>query len=133
VRPELAIKVLIVDDSKATRELLCATLEELPETEVTETASGFEALKVLPRHRFDLIITDINMPDINGLELINFVKKSPSYRDVPLFILSSENREQDRARGLALGAAEYLTKPFEPAALLELVRRHLGLDEERVG
>ncbi len=133
MRPELAIKVLIVDDSKATRELLCATLEELPETEVTETASGFEALKVLPRHRFDLIITDINMPDINGLELINFVKKSPSYRDVPLFILSSENREQDRARGLALGAAEYLTKPFEPAALLELVRRHLGLDEERVG
>ncbi len=126
---ELSIKVLIVDDSQATRELVCATLEELPDAEVTESATGFEALKVLPRQHFDLIITDINMPDINGLELINFVKKNPLYRDVPLFILSSESREQDRARGLALGAAEYLTKPFEPKVLLSLVRRYLGLDE----
>ena len=126
---ELSIKVLVVDDSQATRELVCATLEELPDAEVTESATGFEALKVLPRHHFNLIITDINLPDINGLELINFVKKNPLYRDVPLFILSSESREQDRARGLALGAAEYLTKPFEPAVLLSLVRRHLKLDE----
>ena len=125
--PELSIKVLVVDDSQATRELVCATLEELPDAEVTESATGFEALKVLPRQHFDLIITDINMPDINGLELINFVKKNPSYRDVPLFILSSEAREQDKQRGLALGASEYLTKPFEPPYLLDLVRRHLGL------
>lgn len=127
MRPSSGIKVLIVDDSKAARELLCATLEELPDAEVTEAVSGFDALKVLPRQRFDLIITDINMPDINGLELINFVKKNPSYRDVPLFILSSEAREQDKQRGLALGASEYLTKPFEPPRLLDLVRRHLGL------
>ncbi|MBS2029573.1 MAG: response regulator [Deltaproteobacteria bacterium] len=125
------MKVLVVDDSKAARELLCATLEELPDTEVTEAVSGFDALKVLPRHQFDLIITDINMPDINGLELINFVKKNPSYRDVPLFILSSENKEQDKQRGLALGAAEYLTKPFEPPHLLELVKRHLGLGDQQ--
>jgi two-component system chemotaxis response regulator CheY len=124
------LRVLIVDDSKATRELVCSTLEEIPGTEVTETASGFEALKMLPRHRFDLIITDINMPDINGLELINFVKKSPTYRQTPLFILSSEGREQDRERGLALGASEYLTKPFEPEALLALVRRHVGFDQD---
>jgi two-component system, chemotaxis family, chemotaxis protein CheY len=129
VPTEFPIKVLIVDDSQATRQLVSSTLEELPDAEVTESATGFEALKVLPRHRFDLIITDINMPDINGLELINFVKKNPLYRDVPLFILSSESREQDRARGLALGAAEYLTKPFEPEALLMLVRRHLKLGE----
>jgi two-component system chemotaxis response regulator CheY len=73
------------------------------------------------------------MPDINGLELINFVKKNPVYRDVPLFILSSESREQDRARGLALGATEYLTKPFRPDALLALVRRHLHLEGGQVG
>jgi len=126
VRPG-SIKVLIVDDSKAARELLCATLEELPMAEVTEAVSGFDALKALPRNQFDLIITDINMPDINGLELINFVKKNPSYRDVPLFIVSSEGREQDKQRGLALGASEYLTKPFEPPQLLALVRRHLRL------
>ena len=122
-----SIKVLIVDDSKAARELLCATLEEIPDAEVTEAQSGFDALKALPRNRFDLIITDINMPDINGLELFNFVKKNPSYRDVPLFILSSEAGEQDKQRGLALGASEYLTKPFEPPQLLALVRRHLRL------
>jgi two-component system chemotaxis response regulator CheY len=127
------LKVLVVDDSKAARQLLCATLESLPDTEVSEAASGFDALKMLPRHQFDLIITDINMPDINGLELINFVKKNPSYREVPLFILSSEARDQDRQRGLALGAAEYLTKPFEPPALLDLVRRHLRLDVDRTG
>src|SRR6185312_7586804 len=123
----MPLKILIVEDSKASREFLAATVESVLGLEAITTGSGFEALKLLPRHRFELIITDINMPDINGLELINFVKKNPSYRDVPLFILSSENKEQDKQRGLALGAAEYLTKPFEPPYLLELVRRHLGV------
>src|SRR5579871_10268 len=89
---------------------------------VTPTSSGFEALKILPRHRFDLIITDINMPDINGLELINFVKKNPRYRDTPLFVITTEGRAQDRDKGLALGAAEYLIKPFEPRSLEGLLK-----------
>ena len=67
------------------------------------------------------------MPDINGLELINFVKKNPHYRETPLFIVTTEGREQDRDRGLALGASEYLVKPFEPEALAALVRRYLNL------
>jgi len=121
----LGFKVLIVDDSKSTRELIVATLEQLEGFSVFESASGFEALKILPRHRFDLIITDINMPDINGLELINFVKKNPNYRETPLFIISTESSETDRQRGLALGAAEYLIKPFEPDALTTLVRRYV--------
>ena len=129
----MAHRVLLVEDSSTMRAFVTAALESAGGIEVTEARNGFEALRLLPRGPVDLIITDINMPDINGLELINFVKKNPIYRDVPLFILSSENREQDRIRGLALGASEYLTKPFEPAALLALVRRHLGLDEERVG
>jgi two-component system chemotaxis response regulator CheY len=82
---------------------------------------------VLPKHRFALIITDINMPDINGLELINFVKKNPNYRDVPLFVVTTEGREQDRARGLALGASEYVIKPFAAEALIALVQRYLKL------
>ena len=123
------MKVLIVEDSKATRELIATIVQAIIGLEAVCAVSGFEALKVLPMHRFSLIITDINMPDINGLELINFVKKNPVYRDVPLFILSSENREQDRKRGLALGASEYLTKPFDPASLQTLVRRYLQLDE----
>lgn len=120
-------KVLIVEDSAATRELLRAAVEAVSEVEVFTAVSGFEALKVLPRHRFELIITDINMPDINGLELINFVKKNPHYREVPLFIVTTEGREQDRDRGLQLGANEYVLKPFAPEQLCELVRRYLKL------
>lgn len=120
-------KVLIVEDSGATRELLRAALETLELIEVHTAVNGFDALKVLPRHRFELIITDINMPDINGLELINFVKKNPHYKDTPLFVVTSEGREQDRDRGLQLGANEYVVKPFEPERISELVRRYLKL------
>jgi two-component system chemotaxis response regulator CheY len=123
----MGLKVLIVEDSKASREFIAATVESISGVEAFTTASGFEALKLLPRHRFDLIITDINMPDINGLELINFVKKNPNYRDTPLFIITTEGREQDRDRGMALGAAEYLVKPFDPKQLEGLLRRYLKL------
>ena len=120
-------EVAFVDDSKATRELIATVVEGVDECQAFEAQSGFDALKILPRHQFDLIITDINMPDINGLELINFVKKNPNYRETPLLIVSTESSEQDRLRGLALGASDYLVKPFEPDALLALVRRYLGL------
>ena len=123
----MRFKVLIVEDSKASREFIAATVECVDGVEAIATASGFEALKLLPRHRFDLIITDINMPDINGLELINFVKKNPNYRTTPLFIITTEGREQDRDRGMALGATEYRVKPFEPESLEGLVRRYLNL------
>lgn len=120
-------KVLIVEDSRATRELLAAALGDIDGVEVHTAVSGFEALKVLPRHRFALIITDINMPDINGLELINFVKKNPHYRQTPLFVVTTEGRPQDRDRGLQLGANEYVVKPFEAADISALVRRYLKL------
>jgi two-component system chemotaxis response regulator CheY len=123
----MGLKVLIVEDSKASREFIAATVESISGVEALTTASGFEALKLLPRHRFDLIITDINMPDINGLELINFVKKNPNYRETPLFIITTEGREQDRDRGMALGASEYLVKPFNPQQLEGLLRRYLKL------
>ncbi|MBZ4335350.1 response regulator [Corallococcus interemptor] len=121
----MKFKVLIVEDSKVSREHIAATVEAVEGVEAVTTASGFEALKLLPRQRFDLIITDINMPDINGLELINFVKKNPNYRDVPLIIVTTEGREQDRSRGMALGAAGYLVKPFQPEDLEALLRRFL--------
>ncbi|MBS1152818.1 MAG: Chemotaxis regulator [Myxococcaceae bacterium] len=121
------MKVLIVEDSKATRELLATTVQTISGVEVVCAISGFEALKVLPRFQFALIITDINMPDINGLELINFVKKNPHYRDVPLFVVTTEGRDQDRARGIALGASEYLIKPFASEVLVALVKQYLKL------
>ena len=123
----MPFKVLIVEDSRASREFIAATVESIQGVTAYTTGSGFEALKLLPRHQFDLIITDINMPDINGLELINFVKKNPHYKDTPLFIVTTEGREQDRDRGLQLGADEYLVKPFLSETLCDLVRRYLKL------
>jgi two-component system, chemotaxis family, chemotaxis protein CheY len=120
-------KVLVVEDSGATRELLRSTIEQLELVEVHTAISGFDALKILPKFRFELIITDLNMPDINGLELINFVKKNPHYKDTPLFVVTTEGRDRDRERGLALGANEYVLKPFVPDALIDLVRRYLKL------
>src|SRR5215475_7568045 len=120
-------KVLIVEDSKASREFIAATVESIPGIQTVSTPSGFEALKLLPRHRFDLIITDINMPDINGLELINFVKMNPNYRETPLLIVTGEARQHDRERSIQLGASEFLLKPLEPEHLTELVRRYLKI------
>jgi two-component system chemotaxis response regulator CheY len=121
----MGYKVLIVEDSEASRDYLATAVASFDGAEVVATDRGFEALKLLPLHRFDLIITDIQMPDINGLELINFVKKNPNYRNTPLFIVTAEGREQDRARGLALGASEYLVKPVKVEDLVGLLRRYL--------
>ena len=119
-------KILITEDSPTMRSLLVSTIETLEGYEIVEAASGFEALRLLPREKVDLIITDINMPDINGLELISYVKNNPNYRNIPLFIISTESSEKDREKGLALGADEYLVKPFNPTKLQELIRRYVG-------
>ena len=121
----MGYKVLIVEDSSAQRDFISSALQGIEGAEVVCAGSGFDALKLLPRHRFDLIITDINMPDINGLELINFVKMNPNYRETPLFIVTGEGRQHDRERGLQLGASEFLIKPLQPEMLNELVRRYL--------
>jgi two-component system, chemotaxis family, chemotaxis protein CheY len=123
----MPFKILIVEDSKASREFIASAVESVSGVEAFTTSTGFDALKLLSRQRFDLIITDINMPGINGLELINFVKKSPTYRKTPLIVITTEGREQDRAKGLALGAAEYLVKPFEPQQLEGLLMRYLNI------
>jgi two-component system chemotaxis response regulator CheY len=115
-------RVLIIDDSSATRAYVRAALEELADMQVTEAASGFDALRILPRERFDLLLVDINMPNINGLELISFIRRSETHRDTPLLIISTEASERDRARAMTLGANGYLAKPFTAEALAEAVR-----------
>lgn len=104
------------------RGFVTAALEAGGAFSVTQAESGFHALKALPRARFDLIITDINMPDINGLELVRFIRDSEVHKTTPLIIISTDGRESDRERGLRLGANAYLIKPFLPEQLLETVR-----------
>ncbi len=121
----MAYTILVAEDSPTMRSLLASTLEEVADVRIVETGSGFEALKLLPRHPFDLIITDINMPDINGLELVHFVKSNPDYRSIPLVIITTEGSSRDQERGLKLGADAYLVKPFQPKTLQDTVVRLL--------
>ena len=122
----MSSKILIVDDSTAARELMASTVQAMQGVEVFTATNGFDALRVLPKHQFSLIITDVNMPDLNGLELIRFVKQNPHYKDTPLFVVTTENRALDREKGLAMGASEYVIKPFEPGTLTALVEKYLA-------
>jgi len=121
-------RVLVVEDSAAMRAFVRAALEDESShdpIEVTEASSGFEALRLLPRGPYDCVVTDVNMPDINGLELVNFIRKSEHHKQTPLIIISTQASERDKQRGIALGADSYLAKPFEPEDLRMLVRAHL--------
>jgi two-component system chemotaxis response regulator CheY len=119
-------KILIAEDSSTMRSLIVSTIVAMGDFEIVEAANGFEALRILPREKVDLVITDINMPDINGLELVSFIKGNPNYQTTPLVIISTESSERDRAKGLSLGADAYLTKPFSPQDLQSLIVRFLG-------
>jgi len=116
-------RILVVEDSVSTRSLVRAILEDgvlaaaIGAVEVTEAQSGFDAMRLLPRTRYDLIITDINMPDVNGLELIHFIRRSEQYRTTPLLIISTQATERDVERGRKLGADAYVPKPFTPESL----------------
>jgi two-component system chemotaxis response regulator CheY len=116
-------RILVVEDSASTRSLVRAILEDpafsaaVGPVEVIEAQSGFDAMRLLPRQRYDLIITDINMPDVNGLELIHFIRRSDQYRKTPLVIISTQATERDVERGKKLGADAYVPKPFSPEDL----------------
>ena len=119
-------RILIVEDSPAMRALLVTTVESCGDFDIIEAYNGFMALRLLPRAQADLIITDINMPDINGLELISCVRTNPQYCSIPLFIISTEGGGRDMEKGLALWANEYLVKPFDPERLQSLILQYLG-------
>jgi two-component system, chemotaxis family, chemotaxis protein CheY len=118
-----AKNILIVEDSATTRALIRAVIEDMGDFNIVEAGSGFEALKLLPTQEFNLVVTDVNMPDINGLELIHFIKSNPRYSHIPLIIVSTERSEEDKKRGIALGAMSYITKPFKAQELQEVVKQ----------
>ena len=123
------MKILLVEDSASMRSYLSNIIENGTDdvVEIVEAANGFEALKTLPHHKFDAILTDINMPDINGLELVSFLKNHPIYKSIPIMVISTESRAEDRKRAAALGAEEYLSKPFEAPELVDKLRRLVGV------
>lgn len=130
-------RILVVEDSASTRSLVRAILEDRAFTvvvgpvEVSEAQSGFDAMRLLPRARYDLIITDINMPDVNGLELIHFIRRSEQYRATPLVIISTQATARDVERGRKLGADAYVPKPFSPELLRATCQKLLETTAER--
>jgi two-component system chemotaxis response regulator CheY len=124
----LPYQLLLVDDSPTARSYAAAAIEAAGDIVITQAKSGFEAIKILPQGSFDIVVTDINMPDINGLELIRFARSHARYRDTPLIIISTEGRDRDKEKAMALGANEYVVKPYDPEQLAALVRRYLPGD-----
>jgi len=119
----MPIRVLLVEDSPAMRTFVGSVLESAGEYVVEEVKDGIEALRLVPRAEFDLVITDINMPDINGLELIHAIRQHPRHANTPLLVITTNDRERDSLRALKLGASEVLTKPFTREELLVTVAR----------
>ncbi|MBI5513618.1 MAG: response regulator [Deltaproteobacteria bacterium] len=115
-------RVLVVEDSAAVRAYIKATLASAGVTEVSEAATGFEALRLLPRGGFTLILADLNMPSMSGLEFVAFLRKNATYAKVPVVVVSTESRGVDRDKALALGADAFVVKPFLPETLLAALR-----------
>ena len=105
------------------RTFVGSVLEAAGDYVVDEVKDGFDALRLVPRADYDLVITDINMPDINGLELIHAIRQSARHARTPLIVITTNDRERDVERALKLGASAVLTKPFTPEALLDTVAR----------
>ncbi len=114
--------VLVVDDSKVMREMIVACLRGEPGLAFVHAASGLEAIERLSLQRFQLVLLDLNMPDIGGIEVVEFIRGQDKLRTLPIVVITTRGDEGSRARALAAGATRFMTKPFTPEALLAEVR-----------
>jgi two-component system chemotaxis response regulator CheY len=120
-------EVLVVDDSKVMRDMVAACLRPRPALVVTHASSGLEAIEKLSLQRFDIVVLDLNMPDIGGIEVVEFVRGQDKLRTLPIIIVTTRGDDASRAKALAAGANRYMTKPFSPEAILDEVVRLVGL------
>jgi two-component system, chemotaxis family, chemotaxis protein CheY len=118
-------RILAVDDSAAMRQMVGITLTGAGH-EVQQAADGREALQIAERQKFDLVITDVNMPVMDGLTLVRHLRNLPSYRGVPLLVLTTEATTEKKLEGKAAGATGWLVKPFNPDRLLATVAKVLS-------
>lgn len=116
----MAKTILTVDDSTSVRKMVESALRFKGYGVVT-SADGLEALEALERGQFDLVVLDINMPGLDGLSVLRSIRDRPEWADLPVLMLTTEGREEDRDRALALGATGYMLKPFQPTELLKCV------------
>ncbi len=126
--PPPEYQCLIVEDSPMMRQLLVFALSRVKQIKVTEADDGVDGLKKLAAGKFDIILTDINMPIMDGLKLVKRVRTDPVHKDVPIVIITTESAEEDRQRALSLGANAYITKPIQAPQVIAKVRELLGIE-----
>jgi len=120
------LDVLVVDDSKVMRDMVVACLRPHGDLDFTHAGSGLEAIEQLSLTPFHLVVLDLNMPDIGGLEVIEFVRAQDTLRALPILVVTTRGDEASRSRALAVGASAFLSKPFTPDGLLAEVRALLA-------
>ncbi len=118
-------QALVVEDSPTMRQLIVFALKRLNNLKVTEADDGVDALKKLQTQKFDILITDINMPIMDGLKLVSLVRKDATHKDIPIVIITTEGAQEDRQRALALGANAYITKPIQAPQVINTVKELL--------
>jgi len=118
----MAKKVLVVDDALTMRQLIASTLK-MAGFEVVDAKDGKDALEKLQNDRFNLIITDLNMPNMDGITFIKEVKKMPKHKFTPIIMLTTESSAQKKEEGRQAGAKAWIVKPFKPDKLLEVVKK----------
>ncbi len=116
---------MTVDDSASVRQMVSFTLQSLG-YEIVEAINGIDALKKLGKGHIDMVITDINMPELDGIGLIREIRGNPSYRFMPVIILTTESQAEKKNEGRAAGATGWIVKPFKPDQLIAVVRKVMG-------
>ena len=119
---------LVVEDSPMMRQLLVFALARVKQLKVTEADDGVDGLKKLATGKFDIILTDINMPIMDGLKLVKRVRTDAVHKDVPIVVITTESAEEDRQRALSLGANAYITKPIQAPQVIAKVKELLGIE-----
>ena len=122
-------RILVVDDSSTVRKLIINILSK-ENYETVEAVDGVDALEKLSQNDVDLVIADLNMPRMNGLELIKTIRQDPLYADIPIVMLTTEGSAEDKKRGFEAGANVYLVKPAPPSMILYKIGSLLRGDEE---
>lgn len=124
------LDVLVVDDSKVIREMMIACLRAEEGLSFTQAASGLEAIEQLSLKAYRLVVLDLNMPDIGGFEVLEFVRAQDRLRDLPILVVTTRGDETSRARALERGASAFMTKPFTPEGIVTEVKRLLAGAQE---
>ena len=121
-------RILIVDDSATIRKMVRASLQTLESPEFIEAATGLEAIEQLALAHVQLIVLDLNMPDMHGLDVLKFVRRQQQYQNLPIVVLTTRGDEASRQSAEQAGATTYLTKPFSPQVLAAAARALLVAD-----